>query len=326
MNGSIGRIVFAICVWAVMLLALPFIGKIVASEIFFEYDRYGIVVGFAIGILLSSRTAQFFMVSVPEVSALATINLLRNGALRPYEPGLHFKYPWEQVKEGNYITFRLVKQELTETYPAKDGPELKVKWFFQYRARPDLLGRYIAVSEEVINTGLTDVGSKFLSQEIGAKWKKAEDCKKHQDEIEDKLKENFEKKTAIDLEREGAHLGIPSIPSDKDKTLEWLYGINLIVVGIADMDYEEKYQRARSSKAVADKLKEIANNIKRGDITEKEALNAAMIINKDISKNVQENIQEIKGEGMQAVASFIMALAQGRKESKKEDKKIKGGE
>jgi len=302
-GGSWGRIFFAMSCWVIVLFAFVLAGSIILGE----YG--GAFIGVAAWIVLVAYTLRFFMVSVPEVTGLATINLLKGGELRPYGPGLHFKYLWEQTKEGNYITFRLVKQELLETYPAKDGPVLKIKWFFQYHPRLDLLGRYIAVSEEVINTGLTDIGSKFLSQEIGGKRESAEGCKEHQDEIEKKLKESFEKSPLV-LEKEGINLGVLAEPFEGEElTLEWLYGIDIVQVGIADMDYEEKYQTARSSKAVAKKLREIAEDLKRGDIGEKDALNAAMIINKDITKNVQE----VEGKGGEALAALLMAMARGGK-------------
>ncbi|MEK7568321.1 MAG: hypothetical protein AAB498_01680 [Patescibacteria group bacterium] len=305
-----GRIVFAVSSWFVALIFFLSAGSMI-------FDDYGVIIGFMVWALLAAYTARFFMVSVPEVTGLATINLF-NGGLRPYGPGLHFKYPWEQAKDGNYITFRLVKKELSETYPAKDGPELQVKWFFQYRPKLGLLGRYIAVSEEVIDSGLTDVGSSFLSQEIGAKRESAEDCKKEQDNIEKSLRRYFEEKSVLKIVQEGVSLGIPFEPSEgEEPTLEWLYGIDLIRVGIHDMDYEEKYQRARSSKAVSKKLNEIADGLKRGDISEKDALNAAMIINKDVVKHVQE----VEGKGGEALAALLMAMARGGGEKSQEEKK-----
>jgi regulator of protease activity HflC (stomatin/prohibitin superfamily) len=296
------RLIFTIVCWGLalilVLLTTTFIG-----------GSYRVWIGFAIWIVLVTGTLRFFMVSVPEVAGLVTINLL-SGRLYPYGPGLHFRYPWEQIKEGNYINFRLVKKEIDETYPAKDGPELKVKWFFQYRPQLNLLGRYIAVSEEVIDSGLTDVGSSFLSQEIGARRTSAESCKRDQNEIEQALRRYFEEESIIELFQEGVNLGIPCEPPEGEApTLEWLYGINLVRVGIHDMDYEEKYQKARSSKAISKKLTEIANKLKRGNISEKDALNAAMIINKDIMKHVQE----VEGKGGEALAALLMAMARGGK-------------
>ncbi|MFZ2356958.1 MAG: SPFH domain-containing protein, partial [Candidatus Omnitrophota bacterium] len=286
-GGSRDRILFAVSCWIIALFALVLTGSIILGE----YG--GAFIGVAAWLVLFAYTLRFFIVSVPEVTGLATINLLKGGELRPYGPGLHFKYPWEQVEEGNYINFRLVEKSLSETYPAKDGPVLKVKWFFQYRPQLDLLGRYIAVSEDVISTGLTDVGSKFLSQEIGSRWASAEECKTNQDKIADDLKKSFEQ-NLLAFKKEGANIGIPFAPSEGENlTLEWLYGIDLIQVGLADMDYEEKFQEVRSSKAVAKRLREIAEYLKRGDISEKDALNAAMIINKNITKNVQE----VEGKG-----------------------------
>ncbi len=307
-NGSRGRIFFAVSTWIVTFMSLMLIVKALALEIFgIEYGGYGGILGLAMWIVLWSRTLKYFMVSVAEITGLATINLLANGKIRSYGPGLHFKYPWEQEKEGNHINFRLVKVFRSETYPAKDGPAMVVKWFFQYRPRLDLLGRYIAVSQDVIETGLTDVGSSFLSRTIAGIA--AEDCKTGQKGIETDLKKSFDR-TIEDLESDGADLGIPVPPETKESTLEYLYGIHLVEVGLSDADYEERYQKARATKAIAEKLSETARGIKqKNGMTGKDSHNAALIINGMVAKNVQE----VEGEGGQAIAALLMAMARGGK-------------
>lgn len=244
---------------------------------------------------------------------------MAGGALRPYGPGIHFKYPWEQVKDGNYINFRIVKVMRTETYPAQDGPALDVKWFFQYRPRLELLGRYIAVSQDVIDTGLTDVGSSFLSAAIARL--PAEFCKTKQALLEKALKEAFDKRP-VDLEKDGAELGLPAPSEDADQTLEYLYGIHLVEVGLNDVDYEERYQKARATKAISKTLRETAEDIKRDkDIPDKDAMNIALIIN----GHVEKRVQEVEGRGGQALAALLMAMAGGRSGEKEQSKKKKGG-
>lgn len=317
-GGGKMRVIFALFVW-VLLLFLTTIGGTMLIEFISLPLGYGTALGCAVWLILMAYIHRWFMVSVPEITGLNLFNVL-TGKMRGIGAGLHFRYPWEQVEQRNYIELRLAKTTRPdETYPALDGPVLKVSWFFQYRPRVEWLPRYVAVSQEVIDTGLTDVGSRFLSRVIGSgidsngilKWPTAEECKKHQDEIETYLKDYFEKKLS-ELEEEGVNLGIPIAPKEGDFTLEFLYGIDLVAVGIADMDYEEIYQKVRSSRAVVEKLNEIATNLKKGNITDREALDAAMVVNKNITRSIQENVQRITGEGTEAVLSFIMALAQGK--------------
>lgn len=277
------RMDFTIFIWLTGFFLL-----IVPSIIFFQ--TAGLLIGLFVWMFTVSKTFQFFLVSVPEITGLLTINLF-TGELRPYGTGLHFRYPWEQVKIGNYINLRLITQNRPdETYPSKDGPMMIVKWSFQYQANIYLLPKFIAVDETTINKGLGDVGSSFLSSQI--KMRDALDCKKEQETIEESLKEKFEEALL------------------KGETPEELYGIDLVVVSLADLDYEEKFQRVRASELVAMRLKEIAKKLQTGDITETDALNNAMIINGDIKKHVQE----VAGKGGEALAALLMAMSRGGKE------------
>jgi hypothetical protein len=86
-----------------------------------------------------------------------------------------------------------------------------------------------------------------------------------------------------------------------------LYGIELVRVSLADVDFEPTVQAVRATQMVSKKLLEIAKDIrkKHPDISDKDALNAAMIMNKDISKSVTE----VEGQGGEALAALLMAMS-----------------
>lgn len=274
---------FAVVCWlAVFILAI-----VAGVEIF-----NSLLVGLALWALAMAFLTRPFLVSVPEIAGLVTINLFSGGGRRYccYPTGIHFRFPWEQVKERNYIDLQIITDSRGESYPSKapeaergGGPMMLAKWSFQYRPLMERLDRYIAVDETTIKKGLIDVGSSFLSTKIASMG--PDEAKASQPQIESDLRSQFE----------------GMIPPPED-----LYGIQILRVALADLDYEERYQRSLTSKQVAERLKEIAAGIRRGhpEISEKDALNAAMIINGDIKKS----IQEIDWEGGETVAAIISAI------------------
>lgn len=247
-------------------------------------------------LVLAGMGSKFFLVSVPEVTGLLTVNVF-TGKLKTYNTGLHFRWPWEQVKEGNFINLRITTESMEESYPAADGPIMLVKWSFQYRPLAEAtydkdgkssLERYISADDETIKKGLKDVGSSILSADI-AGYASAE-CKKNQKKIEEKLEGEFEKMA----------------PTPKD-----LYGIELIRVSLADVDYEPTVQAVRASEQVAAKLTEIAEGIrnKHPEISQKDAMNAALIIH----GKVRKDIVEVEGEAGNALAALLIAASRGGK-------------
>lgn len=273
------RIVFAVLFWLTVFILASRVGV----EIFGSS-----LAGLLLWIGAMAFLVRPFLISVPEVTGLVTINLLVKIGGKTYycyPTGIHFRFPWEQVKIGNYINLRLITDSKKETYPAMDGPLMQTEWSFQYRPLVDRLDHYIAVDETTINKGLVDVGSSVLSAKIASM--KADDCKTSQRQIEADLRTQFEGMT----------------PSPEE-----LYGIEMVRVALSDLDYSEKYQRARESERIAAKLREIADKLKRGNIGEKDALNAAMIINGDIKKSVQE----VEGQGGEALAALLMAMANAK--------------
>lgn len=247
---------------------------------------------------LVALNIKHFMVSVPEVTGLLTLDIV-TGKLKPYGPGLHFRWPWEQLKDGLFINLRIVTEPMEETYPSKDGPAMLVKWSFQYRPSTTRiydskgmspLERYISSDDNTIKAGLKDVGSSILSADI-AKLS-AEESKEKQKELEDRLEKEFETKS-------------PPTPWD-------LYGIEIIRVSLADVDYEPDVQKVKASQVVATTLQSMAKNIQKDnpDISQKDAMNAAMIIDGKITKHVVE----VEGEGGNALAALLVtALGGGKK-------------
>ncbi len=310
-NSDFGRISLAILFWTGLLagsiyLSIQFLPAGWQSNLAW-FLAAGVVVG--VGVVL--YTLRWFLVSVPEVAGLVTINFF-NGKLRNYSPGIHFRYPWDQVKENNYINLRLETEKVGgdagEDYPSKDGPLITTKWSFQYRVRWKQMDRYIKVGEATTKLALSQIGSSFLSTKIGGTA--AEDVKTTQESIEKGLQEKFESKKDANGNPGPNAITIRDEETGKDKVLEDYYGIDLVRVSLADVDYEKDYQKVRNTKRVATEIKNIAHDLKKGtnplpDITDKDAANIALILNGNVTKTVTE----AEGEGVRGLASLFMAFA-----------------
>ena len=258
------------------------------------------LIGVVVVVVVLSLVAlniKHFLVSVPEVTGLLTVNVI-TGKMKPHGPGIHLRWPWEQIKDGLFINLRIVTESMEETYPSKDGPEMLVKWSFQYR--PSVariydkkgmspLERYISADDDTIKIGLKDVGSSILSADIAQL--NSYESKAQQRSLENRLEKEFETLTP---------------------TPEELYGIELIRVSLADVDLEPEVQKVKASQVVATTLQKMATGIRvdHPEINPKDALNAAMIIDGKITKHVIE----VEGEGGNALAALLVtALGGGKK-------------
>lgn len=336
---------FCIVVYLVINLLLGFVFNELGMAVFQKYNNW---FSFGFWFLATSRFLPYFLVSVPEVTSLITVNLF-GGELKEYQTGIHFRYPWEQAKLGNYINLRIFAKEFEqgETYPALDGVMLHVVWSFQYRGMKGNIGKYIAVDKTVIDRGLHDIGSSFLAQIIANLT--AETARKNIKRIEGCMKGHYEHELSLDLQmpatlpgdteeevrknREELVIGnidkyltdIGALDNERKQALargeppklasyEEKYGIDLILVAVSDVDYDPVFQQALSAREVARKIKETARTLQEKGaeggkpITDAEAMEAALVVNKNITKTVQHNVQEIRGEGMNAVANFLTSL------------------
>lgn len=287
------------CAWLIIVMAIA-----VPSSFYFKHFLVlGLGLGTALWLYGNGKVIKYFMVSVPEVTGLVTLNLL-TGRMNAYGAGLHFILPWEQVKEGNYINLRVVKTDImTETFPSKDGPVMIVKWFLQYASSVELLTAYIAVSEEVINDGLNEVASSFLTMKI--RDMNAEDVRDKEEKkaLENDLFEHFRQTVTIPV--------IQPDGTSKDIPLEEYYGISIKLVTIADADFEPDYQKARSTDQVMRKFRETAEGIKGtdGSITSKDAFdNVLMVAGKGVTKTVTQETKVF--DVTPAVVSAVKAVAE----------------
>ncbi len=269
--------------WLIIVVVITF-----ASSFVLEHHMWpGIGYGTALWLYVNGKLFEAFIVSVPEVTGLVTINLL-TGGMNTYGTGLDFRYPWEQVKDGNYISLRTMKtDDKQETFPCKDGPVVIVKWSLQYRSTVDQLKEYIAVDEETINKGLNEIASGFLALNI--RNLKSEDIRKDKNKevLEKNLLEHFKTTATVPV----AQAATSTQKASTTTPLEMFYGIQIILVAVADVDFEEDFQKALTTDRVMKKFKKTAEGMKTGDgsITSKDALDSVlMVAGKGVTKTVSQ--------------------------------------
>lgn len=272
------KIIVALASWAVV----GFVSLLVTSELLeMKSPLWGAVLW---GVIMMNMVRPF-MVSVPEYTNLVTVNLF-TGALEAYKTGLSWRFPWEQVKDGNYINTRLIPLEGEEDYPAQDGAELHAKWQAPYRVVDAVT--YIGVgrnAEKIIIAIVNGVLSSFIGQG------KAEEIKKKQADAEDALKQKLQDELLL------------TTPAGEKK---YKYGVEVPVVTLADLDFELAVQKARAAKAEARATKEIATEFAGVD---KDALEAAQVERGKASKQ----IFDVKGlGGLGAAAGAIAGALKGR--------------
>jgi len=233
-SQQIARGGFSFFVWGLSLLIIPFC-------IYFIGPLWGWSIGTVIWMEAFAQSFHLFVVSVPEVTGLITLNyFVRPTPIDPYTnlhvypPGLSFKFPWEQVKEGLYINLRIVTLTFFEDFSTKSspskvtvrqtekdgsfthktktlrskagaGPKVTVRGEVQYRAILELLPRYIAVAEESILEGLLNMRILFETEnaKLAAQNRteeQAKDLKRIVREEQDAAQNNIDLLTELDFE------------------------------------------------------------------------------------------------------------------------------
>jgi predicted nucleic acid-binding Zn-ribbon protein len=294
------KIIFACAVWIILFLIFLPLG------IFFLGFFYGSLISYAVWVILITRTLKFFLVSVPKVGGLVTMNLY-DGYMETYEPGVHFKYPWEQVENDHYISMRLVNEHFVKSFPTNDGPKVNLGWTLQYYATIAGLPKYIAVDESKIKGGFEAVGNSYLSDRTAIKT--AVEAREAVKELEAGLKRLFAKTPAQvrEMDREmfmrDIYISEKKLEGYSDSDIEKIEEeIDNLKAKIENLDKEIKDSKEEvdsiSEDILKDKIHEQKTKRREVDILErdlKKATDNKKGLNKEI-KDLEEGIDNISSE------------------------------
>lgn len=317
-EDQVQRAVVAVVSWLLMFgLAL------ILVRVFFTDPLWVLCLTFGLWILMVGESLIYFLVGVPEVTGLITINqLVQPQTLDPYANqkvylnGLWFKFPWEKVNEDLFINLRIVAQSFEEDFPAKDGPKIPTNGEVFWRPDERLLPRHIAVDASIINRGLVAIATGSLSQKISRHL--ARTARGKVDVFQREVLDRFEAPIGDDIKPTSHEAAIAAAAGVSIITYEWLWGIDFLGVRIGDVDYEADYQKALSQEARSKLIVALAEKLaKERNLRPKDAMNAALMQFEIVTKE----IFELEGNAPQALtalfAKFGIDMTGGGKRSKK---------
>lgn len=296
------RAAFAVLVWIASYI------PIVGLPVLMLGTLWGVFLGTALWILLIGETLAFFLVAVPEVCGLITVNVFQKTTVKDryanqlvYMTGLWFHYPWEQVKEGLFINLRIVHQPFEEDFPGKDGPRTEHKGDIFYRPVPKWLPRYIAVDDTVINRGLIAITSSILSTLTAGRdaVKARKSIKFFQKKLSGAFRDHDEMlKSASEV--------VDAELSEEEATHSWLFAIDVLTVKLSDVDYEPDFSITLSKEAQAKRISAYAKQLQEDNpnLSAKDAQNIA-----DIRYGTaRKDIFEVEGNAHQALAGLLAGI------------------
>jgi len=207
--------------------------------------------------------------------------------LRAYLQGLSLRFPWENIYK--IITLDLeVKADLKDEYAAKDGPKVVALYSYQWRPSPMRLSTVAFVTPEVVNEGIRDVFSGFLSEKIAEL--DAVEARKKVRELRREVEELFKKQVHV---------------------LENTYGIVIERFVLRDIEYEPDFQKARTTRRSMAELRQSATELSEGvggegRISRKDAMDMALMVN---GQPVSKKIFAIEGFDADSVGKMLVAAA-----------------
>lgn len=268
----------ALISWGVVLfLSFALVGWLSSAFNFALMEWLNPTLAIAVWIFVVARTYQQFMVYVPEVTGLLALSAL-TGELNAFGPGLHWKYPWEAIREENFFPLELKTERHEEDYVSQDGRMMLTKWSYQYETDGNNLESFIKVDHSTIDEGFQDIISGILSEVIGGMI--GADARTHVKEVQDQVLAELSTRTA------------PSrgIQTTLGKKLENQYGVNFRLFALADIDFSKDYQEALSGRARMQVIKETALELKDGlpDVSDQEAANFILVEQRKATKHITE--------------------------------------
>lgn len=311
---------FALGAWLLLLVTS-------ALAVSLLFGIYGFVLGLCLGLAVLGKTLQHFVVFVPKKSALLVLNVLNKnnrdeGEIRVLLSGLNFKYPWEQIYPDGRFSLKETRVSFSEKFPASDGPMVSVNGSFSFAPdprNPERLLQFFLSQDIVLQMALDKIGG-YLSQLISKK--KAVTARNQMKQISEMVTCYFDgDRNDSDEEARG---------TKEVERLEKRYGIVLGTVTVANIGYEESFQKARATREATKTLRKAADDARKpgkdgsGGIPPAKAWDNVLVVHGVVKK--QTHVQEVEGQGLEALAALLVAAVRGRTSATEEGEKQKGNQ
>ncbi|MEK7179344.1 MAG: SPFH domain-containing protein [Patescibacteria group bacterium] len=267
-----------------------------------------LVLGTGLGIAALWYLTQYCLVFTPKKQVMLVMNRLRSdekgeALIRVVKSGLHFKFPWEETSASDDGLFSLqkIRTNFDVQCPSKDGPIIKVTGGFTYAPDPDnLIGYY--VSRNVAGKKVLDSVQGYLSGKISEK--EAVSIRNAMGELSESATNYFSKEhRSTEEEKKGC---------DVVTKIEQACGIIFEELTIADVVFEDKFQGARTTKAVMETLEKTAAQLKETGINGQSALDATLVVHGSVERKVVENVIRAEGQGINGFVETLQGIFSGR--------------
>lgn len=234
------------------------------------------LIGFGVWVGFLSFTLGSFIIYVPEVTAFALHNKVKDNAIRAVDAGWKFKFPWEEVVRK--ISLKTVSGEFKETYNSEDGIDMPTKVGYEYQPDPDRINTFITIDNSVLERGLEGAISSCLSGIIAKQ--EAQTNREKVSEISKELLKRFE-----DINVQNLDVNVPNDSSqnnsnndDNKSGIEKAFGIDVRLIQVEDINYPKEYREAKMAKSVAESNVDAAKSYQIDDsVSGKDALNFVQV-------------------------------------------------
>ncbi len=300
---------------AIIFVLLAFISMIViVNAVFLSVGlSYGWLAGIGLFTLFFPEFFRGLSVSVTEWTGLVTTNYF-TGNMRVYGPGMSARLPWEQVEASRYITLRISERPFEEDFPTKGevvsagspeeiGPMVKVKGLLQFRRVLEDLPRHLGVDESAIEQALVKLVSEAILEAI-SKMTPTEARSRIKD-----LKTAALKALDTKLTSDGE---IDTSAGNRGK-LERMYGINIVIATISDIEIDKSLQEAATNEAVIDRYRRAAERLVTA--SKKDGTDTATISFEDAMKTVLISAKRaslsvigVQGQGADAAIAVLKQI------------------
>lgn len=302
-EATFNRLTFAVLSWELGFILIHTIVNILARGFLDNAHLFsGIMTSWILWFIALAFTVRFFLVSVPEYTGLVTVSAL-SGDLHAYLTGMHFRFPWEQVKKEDYVSTELISVPFNEHFPTKDGGVVRISGSYEYRVdtRPDrnyeMLRTYIGIDESTIVLGVYNRVQAVLTKFVGNHETSA--IKDRTEEIQTELNARFQGQAVADIEAG--------------------YGIEVASVKAGNVEYIGETQTALSASLKAKKAidagKDLAG-VKPGKKMKPNQIEDALVLVGSATKAIHKyeigGLDTLTPEAAQAVASVAQALLQSQ--------------
>lgn len=291
------RIAFAVFLWG-LIVALT-----LSLAIYLSPTRLSLAIGIVIALNLIAESTRFVLVAVPEYTALLLINYFAQpdeehdqyANLMVLTSGLHPKFPWDQVKEENFIDLRVIEQPYDEDFISKDNIPVNYSGTIFFQPLAERLPRYLAFADTTIKVNLLEILTGYytgITQSLTA-----QECREHQGKIRE---------------------GIPVLfgATGGQLALEEYYGLNrLKPPTLGDVTYEESYQKAITNQTNVDVDSATAQRLRAENpgLTAQAAMDFVQVRAGIVKRTINDINSEAKGgEAFSALASLLHGIGTGK--------------